>query len=172
MIFWVVLELWRGQRSKINSQVSHPPCKKEDRQTDLCNVIFIVCVPKSEICRQSPSAFFQCEAHVTGFTGGFFIEEPDRPWIIKYGGVFCDHLCFCWNLMEVFTSLDLKLKRRLLLSKQLMEFTPQTDVKLDAGWLKDKVSFRSTLFVGFELLQQQKTEKNTCVCEIKSCWWM
>lgn len=33
-----------------------PPRKKEDRQTDLCNVIFM-CVPKSEICRQSPSVF-------------------------------------------------------------------------------------------------------------------
>lgn len=74
--------------------------------------------------------------------------------------------------MEVFTSLDVKLKRRLLLSNQLMEFTPQTDVKLEAGCLKDKVSFRSTLFVALELLQQQKREKNTCVCEIKSCSWM
>lgn len=60
-----------------------PPCKREDRQTGLCNVIFIMCVPKSEICRQSPSGFFfQREAHVTGFTGGFFIEEPDRPFVM------------------------------------------------------------------------------------------
>lgn len=41
------------------SGVPPPPARKRtDGQTDLWNVIFIVCVPKCEICRQRPSVFF------------------------------------------------------------------------------------------------------------------